>query len=204
MHVDNPDPPMALPPDEPDDNETMQIDVRLFSDALRELDPIPVVTIFGQVRWLVARVRAELEKPAVGQDEIEAVGGLLTDILNEVDQYRQRLTYPFDVSRGFVKALTSELGAGLDGCDHSVGICMCGTIGLHTELKLALEGKLTCPQCGGAGFIWDPDVEKAEIDKAIAAGQDPDEVHYALDGWAGNVACPKCGGYGVVRLEEMK
>lgn len=38
------------------------------------------------------------------------------------------------------------------GCDHSVGICCCAEEQALSELKLALEGKQSCPQCHGEGF----------------------------------------------------
>ena len=58
------------------------------------------------------------------------------------------------------------------------------------KLKLSLDGKLTCTQCGGGGPIWDRELhdrEQAKVQGTPAADYD-------------NVVCPTCAGAGVTRL----
>lgn len=107
-----------------------------------------------------------------------------------------------DVSRKFLRALIEHIGDGLDGCDHAVNICQCEAIALHNELKLALDGKLTCPLCGGEGYRWDEQMYLAKT-AAIARKTGEPLAELRADGQDyGNVTCVKCGGAGLVRVEE--
>lgn len=138
--------------------------------------------------------------------------GLLSEALREcVDPiYRQfdtarremlkaREKHSATVSRAFLQALIDWVGEGLDGCDHSVGICQCEALGLHAELKLAINGELTCPECKGEGFVWDAEVHRAAVAEARARrGEDP----YEDLSDCGNVKCPTCESSGVVRREK--
>lgn len=60
-----------------------------------------------------------------------------------------------DFSRGFIEALVEEIEAGEPFCDHAVGICSCDTLSVLADLKLRLDGRMTCPECCGDGFVED-------------------------------------------------
>lgn len=94
-----------------------------------------------------------------------------------------------DVPKELISVLIDYLGDDL-GCDHSVGICCCGTAALVAELRLALDGKRSCIACGGDGIGWDEAKYEAEKTAASADGL------YADDN-AGMITCPGCDGTGV-------
>jgi RecJ-like exonuclease len=86
------------------------------------------------------------------------------------------------------------------GCDHSVNICMCSTIGIVQELNMAMEGKLACPRCGGEGFVWDDKAFEDAVRQTAAHFQISDkEARWECE-MAGNVKCPECDSAGYVRM----
>lgn len=98
--------------------------------------------------------------------------------------------------RALVEALIEYLSEDL-GCDHKVGICMCGTQGVVTELRLALKGEMTCPKCGGESFVWDQEAHDRELARMRAA-----YPAWAVDGEYGHVNCTACASSGVVSIKE--
>jgi hypothetical protein len=90
---------------------------------------------------------------------------------------------PTALIQGIVEYLSDDLG-----CDHSVNICMCDTVGIVEELNLTLQGRRTCGTCHGDTYTWD----QAKADAAAAVQSD-----YA-DDFAGMVTCPTCEGRGSV------
>lgn len=56
-----------------------------------------------------------------------------------------------DVSENLVRAVVEHLDEADLGCDHSVGICCCSALATLHELRLWLDHKRTCPECGGEG-----------------------------------------------------
>lgn len=85
------------------------------------------------------------------------------------------------------------------GCDHSVGICACGEEAIAAELLLLKDGKATCRECGGDGYVWSQDKYEAAAAKAKAE-DDP----YGVSDFAGNVECTDCEGRGIVRLDKER
>jgi hypothetical protein len=136
--------------------------------------------------------------------------GLMSEALRQIDPVmrppvilpdNQRTT---DVSRAFLVALIEHLGDGLDGCDHRTGICQCEALAIHAELKLALAGELSCPDCKGEGFTWSEDTMNARIEAAAAeTGESAEELRkeWWIQHW-GNEKCARCGSSGVVRREQ--
>jgi hypothetical protein len=88
-----------------------------------------------------------------------------------------------DVPKELISILVDYLGEDL-GCDHSVGICCCGTAALVAELRLALDGKQSCRACGGDGTGWDQALYESR------------RGGYSAD-FAGMVKCPDCDGTGI-------
>jgi hypothetical protein len=202
--IDNPDHPWADGPPEPPD--PVKMPEGLWSAALRVLDPQPVSTMVSSVQFQLMHGMEELNKlsylrvdgaPLWSRQSFQALQGAMLDA--------NKATKPpaptgiAEVSRALVTALVDELSEALDGCDHSVGICMCDDIGVLAELKLALDGKLTCPQCGGDTYIFDEAVYAEKF-----AGLDSDEQRYGDSESLGYVTCPTCTGAGVVRTEDAK
>jgi len=93
-----------------------------------------------------------------------------------------------DISVAFVSAVVENIMDAEPGCDHSVGICMCGERAVVEELRLWLDGKETCPTCHGDGFVWN----EAKYKARPVLEDDGD--------WWGHEACPRCGGKQVVAL----
>jgi len=94
-----------------------------------------------------------------------------------------------DVPKELISVLIDYLGDDL-GCDHSVGICCCGTAALVAELRLALDGKQSCVACGGDGTGWDEAKYEAAKTAASAEG-------LLVSDFDGMIACPGCDGTGV-------
>jgi hypothetical protein len=94
------------------------------------------------------------------------------------------------VPRSFVETVVALLSEDL-GCDHSVGICMCGIVGIVQDLNLVLQGRKRCDDCDD-GIGYDP--VKAEADRKL---YDPDYGYYAAD-TAGLIKCLTCDGRGTV------
>lgn len=107
-----------------------------------------------------------------------------------------------ELPREFVRMLAEEIEANDVSCDHSVGICACGEAATLAELKLRLDGMMTCPECGGEGFTWDERVYVLRIKGYVSLhGGSEAEARGALgdDGYA---TCPRCKGKCVVAVEE--
>jgi len=82
-------------------------------------------------------------------------------------------------NRSLIEGLLEYLTETYEGCDHSVNICECGTAAVIEGLQLALDGKKTCSNCSGDGFISDEE----------------DDYNQA--------SCPVCSGSGVVEKEKV-
>jgi len=70
------------------------------------------------------------------------------------DKRERNLDADHEYPRALVEAAVAYLSDDL-GCDHSVNICMCGTVAVVQELVLNLDGKQTCGACSGEGATWD-------------------------------------------------
>jgi hypothetical protein len=119
------------------------------------------------------------------------------DYIKRCQENNQATDVPRALVQGVVKYLSEDLG-----CDHSVGICMCSTIGVVQELKLALEGKLTCHGCGGDGFDWNKARHQVECQR-IAKEQGFSSWKEVADMYGdspGYITCPECNGAGYVRM----
>jgi len=98
-----------------------------------------------------------------------------------------RLTdIPMSLLDGLIELFSEDLG-----CDHSVGICMCGIIALVAELKLAKMGKMYCPDCHGDGDVWSQEAH----DEALK--RNPERAEYDTDS-LGYIECAKCNRTGIV------
>ena len=95
---------------------------------------------------------------------------------------------PVSLLDGLIELFSEDLG-----CDHSVGICMCGLVALVAELKLAKMGKTYCPNCHGDGYVWSQEM----YDKYA---KDHDGYGYDFDS-EGNVACGVCNKTGIVSTD---
>lgn len=69
-----------------------------------------------------------------------------------------------DVPVALMELVAEHIEEGLDGCDHSVGVCECSARATLQELQLWLAGRRWCPECGGEGIgdmrvdtVVDPD-----------------------------------------------
>jgi hypothetical protein len=188
MSMDNPDHPWAAgPPVWPEFDAEIEMPEALWSSVLREMDPRPVQTVLQQVRWRLGHVAQALNTLI----EAEGKGGIMAGRLQEIvelveqasgDTHEMPGLYPAglveSVPREIVAAVIPYLKEGDEPPDNSVGIWGNGWAALAAELELAMDGKLTCPQCGGEQYAWDE------------GGQD--------------VTCPKCNGAGVVRIGAEK
>lgn len=124
-----------------------------------------------KVEWMP--VSTELLRRSYHDMDIAYSGDKLTDV-------------PVNLIDGLIAYFSEDLG-----CDHSVGICMCGIIGLVAELKLAKMGKTYCSDCHGDGQIWSQETH----DEALK--RDPRYAEYDSDG-LGYAECAKCNGVGIV------
>ena len=108
-----------------------------------------------------------------------------------------------DVNRSLLVAMVEYFDGADLFCDHAVGICSCAAIAVHQELKLFLEGMLTCRACGGEGITWDEDRFKVEIAKIAAAdGITEAQARDMCGEGPGFVQCETCGGNGIVRVKK--
>lgn len=144
-------------------------------------------------------------------DWIEIPEVMLSEVLRLIDPVPEHLTSAglryknavTDVNRSLIEALVEYLEGGELTCDHAVNICNCGPAQAHYELKLLLDGKLVCRQCGGEGFVWDQAHYDAEVAKYAAwSGVTEGEIRAERDDDAGNIQCPTCKGAGVTRAAE--
>lgn len=109
-----------------------------------------------KVEWVA--VETQLLRRSFEATDIAGVNDRLTGI-------------PMNLLDGLIELFSEDLG-----CDHSVGICMCGIIGLVAELKLAKMGKTYCSDCHGDGQIWSQETH----DEALK--RDPRYAEYDSDG----------------------
>ena len=93
---------------------------------------------------------------------------------------------PVSLLDGLIEYFSEDLG-----CDHAVGICMCGLVSLVASLRLAKMGQTYCPDCGGDGDVW----SKEARDEAVKAN--PCCADYDTDS-LGYVACSTCNRTGFV------
>lgn len=106
-----------------------------------------------------------------------------------------------DVPRSLLKAIVKYLREDL-GCDHSVGICMCSTIGLVEELQLALNGRKTCPNRCEHGAVFSIERFEEAVQEYVKryAFASEEEARRDLCDFDGMVNCPVCGGFGTVPI----
>ena len=100
-----------------------------------------------------------------------------------------------EVPASLIKGLIEYLGEEID-CDHSVGICACGTRQLVYELELALNREIVCPRCGGEGFDWDQETYDKAAAEILALGYSPSDG----DGY---IKCPTCNSSGRVPVGDL-
>jgi hypothetical protein len=107
-----------------------------------------------------------------------------------------------DVSRSFLAELIEEVEATEPVCDHSVGICACSEAATLAELKLRLEGMMSCPECHGEGATW----SETALSDALRYyshrhNVSREDAHAALGDDPGYVKCSRCEGAGRVPEE---
>lgn len=94
-----------------------------------------------------------------------------------------------EISEAFVRAVVENIEEAEPGCDHSVGICMCGARQVLEDLRLWLDHKERCPVCNGDGFYYSPEVwSQAMSDYKMDAYRQRTEN--PPDENAGYVQCP--------------
>lgn len=109
-----------------------------------------------------------------------------------------------DVPRALLEAIVDYLSEDL-GCDHSVGICMCGIIDVVGDLKLALDGRRRCPECAGDGAVYsDTAYAEAVLDYQTTHEISLDEARRDVPDMAGMIKCPTCGSNGSVPIGGAK
>ena len=127
--------------------------------------------------------------------------GMLARALQVMSPYPAPPGEDSDVPRSLIEAIVEYLSEDL-GCDHSVGICMCGPISVVDDLKLALDGLATCPRCGGDGD------EAATIenvsDYAWAQECSIKAAQEALGVTKADLRCRVCDGAGKVPLDDLE
>lgn len=109
-----------------------------------------------------------------------------------------------DVPRALLEAIVGYLSEDL-GCDHSVGICMCGIAGLVEELQLVLGGRKRCQKCGGEGYVFDQALYDEAVEKAAEAFKFPPErARYYVSDFDGMANCLGCDGTGSVPTDQLE
>lgn len=97
-----------------------------------------------------------------------------------------------DVPESLIDGLIEYFSEDL-GCDHSVGICMCGLVNLVASLRLAKMGKTYCPDCNGDGDVWSKETRDAAIKaNPCCADYDTDSLGYS--------ECSTCNRTGFVEI----
>lgn len=108
-----------------------------------------------------------------------------------------------DVNRSLLVAMVEYFDGADLFCDHAVGICSCVAIAVHEELKMFLQGMLTCRACGGEGMTWDEAKFKTEIAKIAERDEVTEAQTREIHGEGpGFVQCETCGGNGIVRVKK--
>lgn len=104
---------------------------------------------------------------------------LLTDVLKCVETATSitGLEAEFELSETTLKALLEDLKECVDGCDHSVGICMCAEVAIVEELEKRTRGMQTCPLCNGDGFTYRTE-HTDHCSRSQAEGLDCDPEHF--------------------------
>lgn len=77
----------------------------------------------------------------------EALGALRDAVSHEA--YKGYVEVP----QTLFQAVLDNLKEMYEGCDHSVGICMCSELLMVRELVLADNGRESCRSCAGEGFV---------------------------------------------------
>jgi hypothetical protein len=111
-----------------------------------------------------------------------------------------------DVPRELLEVIVEYLSEDL-GCDHEVGICMCGIAGLVEELNLLLAGRQQCPSCAGDGFEFSEKKYEEAIAEAAEYWKVPlGQARAFVNDFDGMTQCLTCGGAGTVStgLSEAK
>lgn len=103
-----------------------------------------------------------------------------------------------DYPRPLVQAVLDYLSEDLE-CDHSVNICMCGPAAVVEELLLNMDGKETCGDCGGEGYIWDEAKYKAERARLLAEWGGEELWHISDE--VGYMPCSRCDKTGKVEQD---
>lgn len=140
----------------------------------------------------------------MSDEYLELSTGLVSEAVTAVVPYlarsrtdRTNSFETYDFSRKFIEALVEELEAGDLFCDHSVGICTCSEQQTVAELKLALDGKKPCHDCGGEGFVYNKSRIALEASRSLERGSyfDPEQF---------TETCRRCSGSGTVPLTDVK
>ena len=109
-----------------------------------------------------------------------------------------------DVPRALLEAIVDYLSEDL-GCDHSVGICMCGIIDVVGDLKLALDGRQRCPECAGDGAVYSKEAyESAAVQYAAHYETTPEDAKKYMCDLDGMIKCPSCDSNGSVPIGGAK
>lgn len=150
---------------------------------------------------------AYMEIPDIMLSEIAALlDPVWQPILPERLDRMNKINSTTDVPRPLIEMLLKYFEDCIDGgCDHEVNVCTCEYQGAAKEIRLLLQGKITCPQCGGDGFVWDKERYDANVAALMAEngwtrGQ-VEEVHADEPGYAD---CPTCAKTHTVTVEQWQ
>jgi hypothetical protein len=131
--------------------------------------------------------------PKLLQDAFAMITG--SDTIKTDQWIRESLFDKIDIRKTLLEAVIQELEDAEPSCDHAVGICMCSVIGILDELKLAVQGKRTCPECHGDTFVYD---EKETLYKATVGLNRDHDSYYDGEEYK---TCPTCKGSGNVSIK---
>jgi hypothetical protein len=109
-----------------------------------------------------------------------------------------------DVPPSLLEGILEYLSGDLD-CDHSVGICACGSRGLVQEITLALRGQSLCPRCGGDGCDWSAErYAEAVLDYQNAHECTLEQARSNVSDFDAMSACSVCDGSGAVHTSDLE
>lgn len=109
-----------------------------------------------------------------------------------------------DVPRALLEAIVDYLSEDL-GCDHSVGICMCGIIDVVGDLKLALDGRRRCPANCEEGAVFSMDRFDESVKEYMERHSvSENEARRDLCDFDGMVNCSVCDGSGSVPVGKLE
>lgn len=129
---------------------------------------------------------------------VEIPEWVLSEACHQLDPMPRKRGDTTAVNTSLVQALLAYFEEGFDGCDHSVNICQCATASLVQELRLILDGKVTCAACGGDGHLWSQekaDKEGRRLEMEYGVGRFDYDT-----GSLGMYACPACNSTGATAL----